>query len=83
MPKWVYKGPDVDIRVRVKGRNLHFRNVWIDKDLGRLVVTVDRLPFDEDFSFALTDSEKSGATELYSIQIDPIALDGEFEYYTK
>jgi len=81
LPEWVDRTPCVDIRVRVKKRNLHFKDVCVGKEIGRLYITVDRLPFHEYYSY-LAD-ETPGAIELYWIAPHPIDGDGLIYFYTK
>jgi len=67
--------------VRVKKRNLHFKDVAIGKVIGRLIINVDRLPFDEDYSY-LAD-KTPGAIELYWMLAEPMVGDGLVYFYTK
>jgi hypothetical protein len=80
LPEWVDRA-NVDIRVRVKKRNLHFKDVAIGKVIGRLIINVDRLPFDEDYSY-LAD-KTPGAIELYWMLAEPMVGDGLVYFYTK
>lgn len=72
----------VDVRAKVKGRDLHFRNVQLYAGLGRILIEIDSPPFGREAA-SLPSPDSAPQEEVYLLHLYPIAGDGTVQFYRK